>query len=91
MQKQKDKDLELEEMKTNQAIAFYGMALEKCDTFISPMFHQGLMFHKTKRYHEALKRFTEVEGLLPGDTSVYIQRGLVYQDMGNHNSAIEDF
>ena len=49
------------------------------------------MFHKTKRYHEALKRFTEVEVLLPGDTSVYIQRGLVYQDMGNHNSAIDDF
>ena len=55
------------------------------------MFHQGLMFHRTKRYHEALRMFSKVEELLPGDRSVYIERGLVYQDMGNHNYAIQDF
>jgi len=49
------------------------------------------MFHRTKRYHDALKMFSEVEALLPNDRSVYIQRGLVYQDMGNHNYASQDF
>ena len=28
---------------------------------------------------------------LPQDKTVYLERGLVYQDMGNHNYAIEDF
>jgi tetratricopeptide (TPR) repeat protein len=28
---------------------------------------------------------------LPRDKTVYIERGLVYQDMGNHSYAIEDF
>ena len=91
MENVKDKDLELQEAKTNKAIAQYAAALQYCDTFISPMFHQGLMFHRQKRYHDALKMFTKVEELLPGDTSVYIERGLVYQDMGNHNAAIDDF
>lgn len=28
---------------------------------------------------------------LPEDKSVYLERGLVYEDMGNHNFAINDF
>ena len=28
---------------------------------------------------------------LPEDKTVYIERGLVYQNMGNHNMAIKDF
>ena len=28
---------------------------------------------------------------MPGDLSNYIQRGLVYQDMGNHEYAVRDF
>ena len=28
---------------------------------------------------------------MPKDKSVYIARGLVYQDMGNHQFAINDF
>ena len=91
MQKDPDHSIEEVEEKTNSAIAFFGMALQYCDTFISPMFHQGLMFHRTKRYHEALRMFSKVEELLPGDRSVYIERGLVYQNMGNHNYAIQDF
>ena len=55
------------------------------------MFHQGLMFRRTNRFHEALAQFSKVEELLSGDKTVYIQRGLVYQDMGNHSFAIEDF
>ena len=49
------------------------------------------MFRRKNRFHEALKQFSKVESLLPGDKTVYIQRGLVYQDMGNHEFAIEDF
>lgn len=29
--------------------------------------------------------------MLPNDKTIYIQRGLVYQDMGNHQYAIMDF
>ena len=73
------------------------MALHFSPDFISPMFHQGLMFRRTKdfndapRFHEALRSFSRVQELLPGDKTVYIQRGMVYQDMGNHSFAIMDF
>ena len=32
-----------------------------------------------------------MQELLPNDKTIYIQRGLVYQDMGNHQYAIQDF
>lgn len=51
----------------------------------------GLMFRRTERFHEALQQFTKVAEHLPHDKTIYIQRGLVYQDMGNHQYAIRDF
>ena len=82
---------EEEENRIAQAIAYFGQALHFSPEFISPMFHQGLMFRRTNRFHEALRQFSKVEELLSGDKTVYIQRGLVYQDMGNHSFAIRDF
>ena len=35
--------------------------------------------------------FSDVETKLPNDKTVYIQRGLVFQDMKNHQAAIKDF
>jgi len=55
------------------------------------MFHQGLMFRKTAKFQEALNQFTKVMEQLPEDKTVYIERGLVYQCMGNHQMAIKDF
>ena len=56
----------------NQAIAYFGQALHFSPEFISPMFHQGLMFRRTNRFHEALSQFSKVEELLSGDKTVYI-------------------
>ena len=49
------------------------------------------MYRRTEKFHEALQQFTKVQELLPNDKTIYIQRGLVYQDMGNHQYAIQDF
>jgi tetratricopeptide (TPR) repeat protein len=49
------------------------------------------MYRKTGEYSEALKLFTRVIVKLPDDKSVYLERGLVYQEMGNHTFAINDF
>lgn len=49
------------------------------------------MFRRTMNFNEALRQFTRVMDKLPNDKSVYIQRGLVYQEMGNHSYAIYDF
>jgi len=49
------------------------------------------MFRRTSNYSEALKQFSKVMEQLPNDKTVYIERGLVYQDMQNHHMAIEDF
>jgi len=35
--------------------------------------------------------FSRVLVKVPDDKSVYISRGVVYQDMGNHQLAIQDF
>lgn len=42
-------------------------------------------------FHEALKQLTIMVNLLPNDKTIWIQRGLVYQDLGNHDLAIADF
>ena len=49
------------------------------------------MFRRICEYTAALELFSRVLGLLPDDETVYIQRGLVYQDMGNNENAIKDF
>ena len=74
-----------------EAIIQFSKALDCCDTFISSMFHKGLMYRRISEYTAALELFSRVLELLPGDETVYIQRGLVYQDMGNNEQAIKDF
>ena len=77
-------DLENEQDKIQRAIIFFKYSLEYCSTFISSMFHLGLMYRRTEQFHDALQQFSKVQELLPNDKTIYIQRGLVYQDMGNH-------
>jgi tetratricopeptide (TPR) repeat protein len=55
------------------------------------MFHLGLMYRRTHNFSDALRMFSKVESKLPNDKTVYIQRGLVFQDMKNHQAAIRDF
>lgn len=49
------------------------------------------MFRRINNFSEALRQFTRVQQKMSNDKTVYIQRGMVYQDMGNHNFAIKDF
>ena len=49
------------------------------------------MFRRIQEYTAALQLFSQVLKLLENDETVYTQRGLVYQEMGNHLLAIEDF
>ena len=42
------------------------------------------MYRRISEYTAALELFSRVLELLPDDETVYIQRGLVYQDMGNN-------
>lgn len=79
------------EEKIDHAITFFEYAIQYCNTFAASMFHLGLMFRRKARFTEALQQFTKVQELMPNDLSNYIQRGLVYQDMGNHQYAIKDF
>lgn len=89
--KQVNPDRELLDEKVNCAINFFQNAIVFNSTFAASMFHLGLMYRQIERFHEALQQFTKVQELLPNDVSNYIQRGLVYQDMGNHQYAIKDF
>ena len=65
-------DRNLEEDKINCAISFFQYAIQYCSTFAASMFHLGLMFRRTERFHEALQQFTKVQELLPNDLSNYI-------------------
>ena len=48
------------------------------------------MLHRTDQFQEALKCFSKVLEKISDDKTVYVARGSVYQDMGNHLLAIKD-
>eukprot|EP00347_Sterkiella_histriomuscorum_P006605 403352130 len=76
----------------HQAIRMYEKALFYAENdFISSEFHLGKMLHLTNQFQEGLKRLSNVVSKIPDDIEVYIQRGQVYQDMGNHQFAVKDF
>ena len=67
-------------------------ALDLNENHTPSMFHLGLMQHKNGEFKEALHSFTQVNDAVGGeDRLVYESRGLVYQDMKNHEYAIRDF
>ena len=86
-----DRDITIEDNYVECAIEKYRQSLVYDENFLSSMFHLGLMFRKTHKFSEAIKMFSDVETKLPNDKTVYIQRGLVFQDMKNHQAAIKDF
>jgi len=49
------------------------------------------MYHRINNFKDALKCFSKVLAKIADDKTVYIARGLAYQDMGNHQLAIKDF
>ena len=49
------------------------------------------MYHKIFKFQESLRCFSKVLDKISNDKSVFIARGNVYQDMGNHQLAIKDF
>jgi len=49
------RDFSLEDELVNHAIALFGQALVCDDTFVSSMFHQGLMFRRVNNFSEALR------------------------------------
>jgi tetratricopeptide (TPR) repeat protein len=49
------------------------------------------MYSDLNLFDKALKCFSSVLIKMPKDKAVYIARGLVYQNMGNHQFAINDF
>jgi len=68
----------------------YKKALEIDETTFASRFHLGGMYHMNNDFLEALKCYTGVLKDRPNDKIIYIKRGKVYQDMGNHRFAIED-
>ena len=73
------------------ALEKYRKALSIQENFSSSRFHLGLMYHRTNSFQEALKCFTKVLETIKDDKTIYIARGIVYADMGNHQLAIADF
>ena len=69
----------------------YQKALNLNEHFISSRFHLGLMYHRLNKFQDGLICFSKVLLRINNDKTVYIARGVVYQDMGNHQLAIKDF
>lgn len=70
----------------------FKQSINVADNFLGSRFHLGLMYHRLDKFDKALKCFSSVLMKMPTkDKTVYIARGLVYQDMGNHQFAINDF
>ena len=58
---EKNYDVQRDEELVNLAIIYFSKALDYCDTFISSMFHLGLMYRRTNRFHDALYQFSKVQ------------------------------
>jgi len=71
-----------------KAIKCFYEALNVDETYKESRFHAAIMLEKIYNYNEALRQLTIMVELLPDDKTVWIQRGLVYQDLGNHEQAI---
>jgi tetratricopeptide (TPR) repeat protein len=67
-----------------QAIRMYKQALLIDEKYFGSRYHLGLMFHLNRQYHDALACFTSVISNYSKDKDIFIKRGRVYQDMGNH-------
>jgi tetratricopeptide (TPR) repeat protein len=75
----------------NLAIDLFKKAIKANANFISSQHHLGIMYHRTLQYQNALQCFSLVLERVSNDKTVYLARGLVYQDMENHQLAINDF
>lgn len=74
-----------------RAIRCYFEAMNEDSNFLSSRFHAALMLQKICNYSEALKQLGILVEVLPDDKTIWIQRGLVYQELHEHQLAIEDF
>jgi len=87
----KSKTGEYSERLNESAIKMYSIALKYDSGFISSYHHLGVMYHRTCKFYDALMCFSNVLKKFNKDRTVYIARGKVFQDMENHQNAIEDF
>ena len=69
----------------------YERAIEIDENAYNSIFHLGTMHHKNQNFYEALKCYSKSLKYYKEENDVYIRRGKVYQDMGNHQFAIRDF
>lgn len=69
----------------------YQKAIDIDENAYNSIFHLGTMHHKNMNFYEALKCYTASLRYYKEENDVYIRRGKVYQDMGNHQFAIRDF
>ena len=86
-----EKNGELDPQLDNMAISMFKKCLKFNPNFISSQHHLGVMYHRTRQYHNALKCYSLVLEKVDKDKTVYLARGQVYQDMENHQLAIVDF
>ncbi|KAF0696326.1 Aste57867_12885 [Aphanomyces stellatus] len=66
-------------------------AMEIDPSHVASKHHMGMLFHVQKKYDKAVEAFTEVLELVPDEPRFHEARGLVFQDIGMHELAIEDF
>jgi tetratricopeptide (TPR) repeat protein len=73
------------------ALAQFECALELDANHTPSLYHRGLMLHRLRRLDEAEKVFGDILRTTQDDRLVYESRGLVYQDLRKHLSAVDDF
>tara|TARA_B100000780_G_scaffold278185_1_gene250909 strand:+ start:240 stop:2705 length:2466 start_codon:yes stop_codon:yes gene_type:complete len=73
------------------ALASFEKALECDPNHIPSRYHCGLMLHRLGQLDEAVLVFNHVLSEVTDDRLVYESRGLVYQDQGRHQKAVNDF
>ena len=70
---------------------YYNESIKIKDDFPYAYYYKGTIYIKTEIYDSAVNEFAKVLTYWPGNSEVYYQRGLAFQELSEFNQAIKDW
>ena len=69
----------------------YAKALELNDGLIDAIYNLGLTKVYLGEFNEAIMDFDKISKIFPGDSNIYIQKGMAYMELKNYKEAFNNF
>lgn len=83
-------NIALEESDYQNALYYYGQALEMNDTFAAAFNNSGIAYEKLKNYDKALQNYEQAIAANPDFQEAYFNRANLWSLLGNYSNALTD-